>query len=97
MRALRHGRAEVERTATPTPVENGRGLDRIEAPTLPGLSPREVEIVRLVAKGYPKKTVAAVLDISPWTVAAHLRRIYVKIGVNCRAAMVARTLTGLPA
>ncbi len=53
-----------------------------------GLSPRELEIARLVARGYPNKTVAAVLDLSPWTVATYLRRIYMKFGVRCRAAMV---------
>jgi DNA-binding NarL/FixJ family response regulator len=57
-----------------------------------GLSPRESEIVRLVAKGLPNKTIAAVLDISPWTVATHLRRVFSKLGVSCRAEMVARVL-----
>ncbi|MEZ4618345.1 MAG: helix-turn-helix transcriptional regulator [Caldilineaceae bacterium] len=60
------------------------------------LSPREQEIVRLVAKGYPNKTIAGVLDISPWTVSTHLRRIFAKLGVNSRAEMVASALvTGL--
>jgi DNA-binding CsgD family transcriptional regulator len=56
------------------------------------LSPREEEIARMVAKGYPNKTIAAVLDISPWTVCTHLRRIFAKFGVGSRAAMVARLL-----
>lgn len=56
------------------------------------LSPREAEIVRLVAKGLPNKTIAAVLDISPWTVATHLRRVFSKLDVSCRAEMVARVL-----
>jgi DNA-binding CsgD family transcriptional regulator len=56
------------------------------------LSPREGEIARMVAKGYPNKTIAAVLDISPWTVCTHLRRIFAKFGVGSRAAMVARFL-----
>ena len=54
------------------------------------LSPREREIVRLVADGYPNKTIAASLQISTWTVSTHLRRIFAKLGVNSRAAMVAR-------
>ena len=56
------------------------------------LSPREHEIVRMVAQGYPNKTIAAVLDISSWTVGTHLRRIFAKLGVGSRAAMVARLL-----
>ena len=56
------------------------------------LSPREREIARMVAKGYANKTIASVLDISSWTVSSHLRRIYSKLGVGSRAAMVARLL-----
>jgi DNA-binding CsgD family transcriptional regulator len=54
------------------------------------LSPREQEIVRLVASGHPNKVIAGVLDISYWTVGTHLRRIFAKLGVTSRAAMVAR-------
>ena len=54
------------------------------------LSPREREIARMVARGYPNKTIAAVLEISSWTVGTHLRHIFAKLGVSSRAAMVAR-------
>jgi DNA-binding CsgD family transcriptional regulator len=60
------------------------------------LSPRELEIARMVAKGYPNKTIASVLDISTWTVASHLRRVFSKLGVSSRAAMVARLLEDGP-
>jgi two-component system, NarL family, nitrate/nitrite response regulator NarL len=56
------------------------------------LSPREQEIARMVAKGYPNKTIAAVLEISSWTVCTHLRRIFAKLSVGSRAAMVARLM-----
>ena len=56
------------------------------------LSPREQEIARIVAAGYPNKTIAAVLEISSWTVGTHLRRVFAKLGVGSRAAMVARLL-----
>ena len=56
------------------------------------LSPREEEIARMVAAGYPNKTIAAVLDISSWTVGTYLRRVFAKLGVGSRAAMVARLL-----
>ena len=56
------------------------------------LSPREQEIVRMVAKGHPNKVIADVLNISSWTVCTHLRRIFAKLGVGSRAAMVARIL-----
>lgn len=56
------------------------------------LSPREQEIARMVAEGYPNKTIAAVLDISLWTVCTHMRRMFAKLNVRSRAAMVARLL-----
>ena len=52
------------------------------------LSPRELEVARMIAKGYPNKIIASVLDISVWTVSTHLRRIFAKLGVTSRAAMV---------
>jgi DNA-binding CsgD family transcriptional regulator len=56
------------------------------------LSPREQEIARMVGAGYPNKTIAARLGISSWTVSTHLRRMFAKVGVNSRAALVARVL-----
>lgn len=56
------------------------------------LSPRERDIVNLIIKGYPNKMIAELLEISAWTVGTHLRRIFAKLGVTSRAAMVARYL-----
>jgi two-component system, NarL family, nitrate/nitrite response regulator NarL len=56
------------------------------------LSPRERAIARMVAEGYPNKTIAARLEISAWTVATHLRRIFAKLSVGSRAAMVAHLI-----
>ena len=56
------------------------------------LSPREKQIARMIAKGYPNKAIAAELDISCWTVGTHLRRIFAKLNVSCRAAMVAKLM-----
>src|SRR6266581_5143191 len=57
-----------------------------------GLSPREREIVRLIARGLPNKAIAEILDVSLWTVATHLRRVFGKLGVSSRAEMVAKAL-----
>jgi DNA-binding CsgD family transcriptional regulator len=56
------------------------------------LSPREQENVRMVAPGHSNKVIADVLSISTWTVCTHLRRIFAKLGVGSRAAMVARLM-----
>ncbi len=51
-----------------------------------GLSPREVEVLRLLCTGATKKDVAATLFISPRTADHHVRHIYAKLGVHSRAA-----------
>jgi DNA-binding NarL/FixJ family response regulator len=56
------------------------------------LSPREQEVVRLVMKGFSTRGIAQLLDISPWTVSTHLRRIFLKLNVSSRAEMVAQVL-----
>lgn len=58
----------------------------------PRLSPRELEIVRMVALGLTNRAMASALDISPWTVSTHLRRVFSKFEVSSRAAMVARAI-----
>jgi DNA-binding NarL/FixJ family response regulator len=54
------------------------------------LTERELQIATLVALGQPNKRIAKHLQISEWTVATHLRRIFIKLGVDSRAAMVYR-------
>jgi DNA-binding CsgD family transcriptional regulator len=55
-----------------------------------GLSPRELQIARLVAGGATNQAIARSLDISAWTVSTHLRRIFAKLSVCTRAEMVAQ-------
>lgn len=54
------------------------------------LTGREIEIAILVSLGFPNKQIASHLNISEWTVSTHLRRIFTKLQVNSRAAMVYR-------
>ena len=56
------------------------------------LSPREQEIIRLVIEGASNKEIAHILEISHYTVATHLRRVFAKLGVGTRAEMVAAVL-----
>jgi DNA-binding NarL/FixJ family response regulator len=57
-------------------------------PTGP-LSPRELEVLELVAAGSTNREAAAKLFISEATVKSHLVSVYEKLGVNDRAAAVA--------
>jgi DNA-binding NarL/FixJ family response regulator len=56
-------------------------------PTGPaGLSEREVEVLRLLARGRSKKEIALALFIAPGTVHTHVTHIYEKLGISTRAA-----------
>ncbi|HJT38407.1 MAG TPA: HD domain-containing phosphohydrolase [Actinomycetota bacterium] len=50
-----------------------------------GLTPREVEVLVLAARGGTTRAVAHALGIAPKTAGNHIERIYAKIGVNSRA------------
>jgi len=51
-----------------------------------GLTDREVEVVRLVARGLTNKEIASALDISVKTAGHHVQHIFEKVGVTTRAA-----------
>jgi DNA-binding NarL/FixJ family response regulator len=52
------------------------------------LTPREIEIVRMVAQGLRNKVIAERLSISEGTVKVHLHNIYEKLGVDGRLELV---------
>jgi len=59
------------------------------APDLHGLSPRELQVLRLVASGETNKAIAAALVLSERTVDRHVSNIYAKLRVSSRAAATA--------
>ena len=75
----------------------GHMLPRLRSPDAPAvaaassgaqLTGRETEILRLIEKGLRFGAVGAVLEISPHTVVAHLRKIYAKLAVHTRGEAV---------
>lgn len=50
-----------------------------------GLTPREVEVLILLARGLSNKEIARQLVISPKTAGNHIEHIYSKIGASTRA------------
>jgi len=61
----------------------GAAASRRRAPG--DLSPREVEVLCLLARGQSNRLIAARLGITPKTAGHHVQHIYAKIGVSTRA------------
>ncbi len=60
------------------------------------LTPRELDVLRLVAQGLGNKEIAAELDLSTHTVKYHLASVLAKLGVRSRTEAVSRGIrTGL--
>jgi DNA-binding NarL/FixJ family response regulator len=59
----------------------------VRAPDRPsGLTDREVEVLRLLARGLTNKEIASSLDISPKTAGHHVQHVLEKLKVTTRAA-----------
>jgi DNA-binding NarL/FixJ family response regulator len=58
-----------------------------------GLTPRELDVLRLVARGKTNREIAEALVISDHTVARHLNNIFAKLDVATRAAATAYAFT----
>ncbi len=63
----------------------GQSSRRVSGERLAGLTPREIEVLRLIAAGHTAKEAARRLDISPKTADNHIQNLYSKIGVATRA------------
>jgi two-component system response regulator DesR len=59
------------------------------APPPPDLTPRQVEVLRLLEQGRSTKQIAAELHLSTETVRNHVRRLFHALGVNSRLEAVA--------
>ena len=72
----RHPQAPASADRQPLPSHTATG----------DLTERELEVLRLVARGLTDAQVAEILVISPRTVNAHLRTIYSKLNITSRHA-----------
>jgi DNA-binding CsgD family transcriptional regulator len=82
----------AERAAVELRAAGGRTGPATDRPAVPGLAtltPQESQIARLAATGIPSREIADQLFMSPRTVAAHLYRVYPKLGVRNRAELAA--------
>lgn len=95
--------AEVRAGGAPMTSQVARMVVRsfLEEPTddseTEQLSPREMDILALVAKGRANKEIGAQLRISSGTVRIHLSHIYEKLHVRCRTEAAAKYFSSQPA
>jgi DNA-binding NarL/FixJ family response regulator len=72
-----------------SPSVASRLMTRVHKPDTT-LSPREIEVLRLVADGHSNREIGRTLFLSETTVKSHLVHIYTKLGVKSRTSAVAR-------
>lgn len=64
------------------------GAPLAAAPAPSPLTPRETEVLQLIAKGLSYQRIADTLTMSPHTVTTHIKQIYRKLAVNSRGEAV---------
>jgi DNA-binding NarL/FixJ family response regulator len=74
----------------PAEIEESCVQGPAETTVLDQLTPRQREILHLLAKGFYYKEIGAALGISHCTVRAHLHLVYQKLGVKSRARAVVK-------
>ena len=81
---VRAGRLDGDAVAAVLTADGHRAPVRRDFPA--GLTPREAEVLKLLARGHPNKEIARRLLLSPKTVSNHLEHVYSKLQVSSRAA-----------
>jgi DNA-binding NarL/FixJ family response regulator len=88
------GHSRTEAPARPKAPEPASASDEIADAT--GLSPRQVDVLRLLVAGKPNKLICRELDLAESTVKTHLAAIFRKLEVTSRTqAVVAAARMGL--
>jgi HD-GYP domain-containing protein (c-di-GMP phosphodiesterase class II) len=80
---VKAGRLDADAADAVLVAAGHRAPRRREGPA--GLTPREVEVLKLLAQGLSNKEIAARLVISPKTAGNHIEHIYAKIDASSRA------------
>lgn len=88
VRAVHQGKRSIDRDMLERASGGARKRTPIGVTGTTTLTPRELEIVRLVAQGLRNKELANRLSITEGTVKIHLHNIYDKLGVDGRLELV---------
>lgn len=79
--------------SSPIDTQPAAGAQLTDDNILPSLGARQLEVLRMIAKGASNKEISRLLSISENTVKTHLRQIFLELGVNKRTACVQRAQT----
>ena len=90
--AVYEGKSAIDPAVMRKLLAQMTGAEAPEKPVEP-LSDRELEVLRLAAKGYTNKAIGAQLAISDRTVQGHLARIYDKLHASSRTEALMRAVT----
>jgi non-specific serine/threonine protein kinase len=91
-RALSQDQAVAAALALADEAKRGAGPAASVSATGHGLSPRELDVLRLLVAGRADREIAAALFISPRTASKHVGGVLAKLGVESRAAAAARAV-----
>jgi LuxR family maltose regulon positive regulatory protein len=70
----------------------GLRIGRQDTPTTANLSPRERDVLNLLVQGSTNREIGQTLFISEFTVKAHLRHVYAKMGVRSRSEAIVKAI-----
>jgi DNA-binding NarL/FixJ family response regulator len=87
VRQVHAGGTWIERNAATKTVNRLLQRDVATREITAKLTPREIEVARMIAKGLPNKAVADQLRISEGTTKLHLHHVYAKLGLDGRMAL----------
>ena len=91
IRAVHRGESLIEPAIASKVLDRFADLSR-QAQAVEALSERELEVLRLVAKGARNKEIAAELSITESTVKTHIQTIFQKLGVGDRTEAVTEAI-----
>jgi two-component system nitrate/nitrite response regulator NarL len=89
VRRVHEGGTWLERASASRALERLAEREAGHREAAAGLTPRELDVVRLVMSGLRNKEIAERLAIGEGTVKIHLHRVYEKLGVDSRLALAA--------
>ena len=90
IRVVHHGGSMLQSSVAATLMQHMRSSNANQSPAGPRISPRELEVLRLMADGRSNQQIAAQLLISEHTVKFHISSIFGKLEVGNRTAAVVK-------